>query len=315
VVEAIFEGLLLRGQSHSDSEQLTLFDDSFYKPQKDQLFKQWEAAQDREKRSRTMFAQETIKVEEVAQELRAVRSAIGSGVDVESFTQEALKIYGGTVQAERKGILFNLKETPKALQEAIGGYEQFQARFELPVQDSQLYLSRTHPVVEGLATHVMDSALDALGNSVAKRCGVIRTRQVERRTTLLLMRFRYHILTKRGEMEHPLLAEDCQLLVFAGSPQNAEWLDSAMAEDLLQARSDANIGADQARDFLQKVIDNFDHLRPHLERVAESRGQELLDAHRRVRTAARMKGVSYRVEPQLPPDVLGIFIYLPSLPS
>lgn len=315
VVEAIFEGLLLRGQSHNDSEQLTLFDDSFYKPQKDQLFKQWEAAQDREKRSRTMFAQETIKVEEVAQELRAVRSAIGSGVDVESFTQEALKIYGGTVQAERKGILFNLKETPKALQEAIGGYEQFQARFELPVQDSQLYLSRTHPVVEGLATYVMDSALDALGNGVAKRCGVIRTRQVERRTTLLLMRFRYHILTKRGDMEHPLLAEDCQLLVFAGSPQNAEWLDSAMAEELLQARSDANIGADQARDFLQKVIDHFDHLRPHLERVAESRGQELLDAHRRVRTAARMKGVSYRVEPQFPPDVLGIFIYLPSLPS
>jgi hypothetical protein len=114
-------------------------------------------------------------------------------------------------------------------------------------------------------------------------------------------------------MEHPLLAEDCQLLVFAGSPQNAEWLDSGMAEELLQARSDANIGADQARDFLQKVIDNFDHLCPHLEQVAERRGQELLDAHRRVRTAARMKGVSYRVEPQLPPDVLGIYIYLPSL--
>lgn len=315
VVQAIFEGLLLREQSHSDAAQLSLFDDSFYKPQKDQLFQQWEAAQDREKRSRTMFAQETIKVEEVAQELRAVRSAIGSGVDVESFTQDGLKIYGGTVQAERKGVNFNLKEIPKALQEAIGGYEQFQARFELPVQDKQLYLSRTHPVVEGLATYVMDSALDTLGNGIAKRCGVIRTRQVERRTTLLLMRFRYHILTKRGEVEHPLLAEDCQLLVFSGSPQNAEWLDSAMAEELLQARSDANIGADQARDFLQKVIDNFDHLRPHLEQVAKSRGQELLDAHRRVRTAARMKGVSYRVEPQLPPDVLGIFIYLPLLPS
>lgn len=315
LVEAIFEGLLLREQSHSEAAQLTLFDDSFYKPQKDQLFQQWEAAQDREKRSRTMFAQETIKVEEVAQELRAVRSAIGSGVDVESFTQEALQIYGGTVQKERKGITFSLTEVPKALREVIGGYDQFQARFELPIQDHQLYLSRTHPIVEGLATHVMDTALDPLGDAVARRCGVIRTCQVERRTTLLLTRFRYHILTKRGETEHPLLAEDCQLLAFAGSPQNAEWLDSSIAEELLQARSNANIGADQARDFLQKVIANFDQIRPHLEQVAERRGQELLDAHRRVRTAARMKGVSYRVEPQLPPDVLGIFIYLPSLLS
>jgi hypothetical protein len=39
---------------------------------------------------------------------------------------------------------------------------------------------------------------------------------------------------------------------------------------------------------------------------------ELLDAHRRVRTAAATKGVRYRVEPQLPPDVLGIYVYLPA---
>jgi hypothetical protein len=30
-----------------------------------------------------------------------------------------------------------------------------------------------------------------------------------------------------------------------------------------------------------------------------------------VRQAAHMRGVSYRVEPQLPPDVLGIYVYLP----
>jgi len=30
-----------------------------------------------------------------------------------------------------------------------------------------------------------------------------------------------------------------------------------------------------------------------------------------VRTAAKAKG-SYRIEPQLPPDVLGVYVYLPS---
>jgi len=41
-------------------------------------------------------------------------------------------------------------------------------------------------------------------------------------------------------------------------------------------------------------------------------GQALLDAYQRVGEAARLKGVRYRVEPQLPPDVLGVYIYLPT---
>jgi hypothetical protein len=62
---------------------------------------------------------------------------------------------------------------------------------------------------------------------------------------------------------------------------------------------------------LRKVIEGFDALRPRLDQVAEQRGMELLEAHRRVRIASQAKGVSHRVEPQLPPDVLGIYIYLP----
>jgi hypothetical protein len=142
---------------------------------------------------------------------------------------------------------------------------------------------------------------------------VIRTRAVSRRVTLLLARFRYHIVSIHGEQEKPLLAEDCQVLAFAGSPQNAEWLDGGTAEGLLHALPDANIAAEQAADFIRKVIDGFDLLRPHLESVALQRGQDLLDAHQRVRRASKVRNVRYRVEPQLPPDVLGIYVYLPMI--
>jgi len=59
------------------------------------------------------------------------------------------------------------------------------------------------------------------------------------------------------------------------------------------------------------VLDQFELLRPHLEQVAHERGEELLNAHRRVRAAAQIRGVRYRVEPQLPVDVLGVYMYLP----
>jgi hypothetical protein len=68
---------------------------------------------------------------------------------------------------------------------------------------------------------------------------------------------------------------------------------------------------EQQTDFIRKVIEGFDALRPRLDQVAEERGAELLEAHRRVRIASQAKGVSHRVEAQLPPDVLGIFVYLP----
>jgi hypothetical protein len=127
----------------------------------------------------------------------------------------------------------------------------------------------------------------------------------------LVVRFRFHLLTRRGEKEHPLLAEDCQVLAFRGAPDKAEWLGADEGEALLQAPAEGNVSPDRARDFLQRVLDGFKHLRPHLDEAAHRRGQELLDAHRRVRQATQMKGMTYRVEPNLPADVLGVYVYLP----
>jgi superfamily II DNA or RNA helicase len=310
IIQAVFEGLMLRGQGNPT--QGTLFDEFFTEEDRHDLYQQWEAASEREKRSRTMFAQESIKVEEVVREVEAARDAIGSGVDVAAFTRTALAAYKASVSGSDT-IQVDLTETPRALRDMLGVPTRFAARFELPVSSGQFHLGRTHPLVERLASHVLNAALDPLLESVARRCGVTRTSLVTRRTTVLLVRLRFHIVTKQGEQERPLLAEDCLVLAFAGSPQNAEWLPADKAEALLQAKPEANVAPDQAAHFLRSMLDGFDILRPHLEHSARERGAELLEAHRRVRTASRAKGISHRVEPQLPPDVLGVYIYLPKV--
>lgn len=185
------------------------------------------------------------------------------------------------------------------------------ARFELPVPDNVLHLTRTHPIVEGLATYVMEAALDPLLQGVARRCGATRTRAVGRTTTLLLLRFRYHIVTQRGQGETPLLAEECQVLGFTGRPDAPQWLSADEAEELLQARPDANVAPGQATQFIRLVLDGMEHLQTPLDEMAQQRGQELLAAHRRVRAASRLRGVRYSVRPQLPLDVLGVYVLLP----
>ncbi len=161
----------------------------------------------------------------------------------------------------------------------------------------------------------MNTALDTsdvdVGLTRARRSGAIRTHLVERRTTLLLLRLRYHLITKTDSDERQLLAEDSLTLSFEGAPENAQWLDTEIAEALLHAEPDENIHPQQAAEFVQRVVDGFEHIAPKLDEIARQRGDELLEAHQRVRAAARQRGVRYSVEAQLPPDVLGIYVYLP----
>jgi superfamily II DNA or RNA helicase len=316
VAEAIFEGLLLRENASFSQNYLPSFEE-FMKPRQEALNLQWDAAAEREKRSRTMFAQKAINVDEVAAELKAAREAVGSGVEVAAFVKDALKMYQGVVEEEKGGLRADLTEAPRSLKDMLG-IEQFAARFELPVKEGQLYLTRTHPLVESLAAYVMNTALDAaeFDNDLprARRAGAVRTRAVERRTTLLLLRFRYHLITRLGSRERQLLAEDSLTLAFEGAPDKAIWLDSQAVEALMNAEPDENIHPQQAAEAVKRIIDGFDHIAPTLNTIAQQRGEKLLEAHVRVRDAAYRRGErrpQHRIEAQLPPDVLGIYVFLP----
>lgn len=311
VIEAIFEGLLLREGPVAEAAYLPGFEE-YLRPHKEALFKQWEVDLAREERSQTMFAQRSINPEEVGKELEAARSAVGSGVDVEAFTRQALRRHGAVVTDKGESVHFEIGEVPQPLKDALGFTEDsFEARFELPVQDGQIHLTRTHPAVEGLASYIMESALDPLVDGVAKRCGAIRTCAVSRRTTLLSLRFRYHILTALNGERRPLLAEEAVTLAFAGALGQAEWIEAEQAEKLLGAEPTGDIIHEIRVQQVAGILKDFGALQLHLEAYAQERGQALLDAHLRVRQAAKMGGKRPQVEPLLPPDVLGVYVLLP----
>lgn len=331
VVEAIFESLLIRrGAVSSQGVQLSLFKDD---RAVNNLHLAWENAASREKRSRTLFAQESIKVDEVQREIEEMRRAIGSPADLARFVRDAVRVSGGAAQGGGPGkpMRIDLSECPAALRDAVGaavagaggsprgwgssraragGKLQFDAVFELPAPDGALYLTRTHPVVEGLASFIAEQALESQEVPGAARCGAIRTSKVAKRTTLLILRLRYHIEYVRQGETKPLLAEEVRLAAFEGSPQNAVWLSDEAAEALLAVEAEENIGPDQARIFVTRVIEGYSALVPHIEELAAQRAQALLEAHTRVRTASKQAG-RHRVRPQLPVDVVGIYVYLP----
>lgn len=312
VTEAIFEGLLLREKSKGDVLQ-EVFD--FVKPQKQALDIEWDNTAEREKRSRTMYAQDPIQravAEEVPQVISAIKSSLGTPDDVAMFTTDALKACGGVVSEKDKHYTFDIKEVPHPLRDSLMCPDILKIRFSLPVKDDEIYLNRTHPFVETLATYLVDTALDPVTAGIAKRAGVIRTDEVKTRTTILLVRFRYDLTTHLKEARESRLVEECTLMAFEGAPDNPKWLEHNVSEKLLDVTPTANIYHEQATNFIQKIIDGIDILQPAIHEEAEKRAQSLLEAHQKVRSAAKIKGVSYKIEPKLPVDIIGIYVFLPS---
>ena len=322
VIEAIFEGLLLQENASFYQSSLPGLE-QFIRPRQVELDLQWDSLAERERQSRTMFAQRTIGVEDVAAELQAARSAVGSGADISSFVRDPIRLHSGTV-TENGAVRFDLSESPRGLRDqlALDG-DAFSAVYNPPIKRGAELLTRTHPIVENLANYVMNTALDTTERDdmaqYARRAGAIRTSAVQRRTTLLLLRLRYHLITASGGSERQLLAEDSLTLVFEGSPGNAHWLSAEKAEKLLlRAEPAQNMQPQDATHYVQRVIDDFEHIADHLNELAQQRGEELLATHKRVRDAAYRSGErrpQHRVEAQLPPDVLGIYVYLPAVGS
>lgn len=321
VMDAILEGLLLRrGKASGPATQLIAPGlEDYFLPSQKELYERWEAAAAREKRSRTVFAQESIKVDEVAADIEQARSAAGTGRDVQRFFLKAIQAYGATAQgdtSEGGPIRLDMHEVPRALRDALRLGDQALITFNAQ-SEGATYLSRTHPTVEALAAYVMDEALDSLVGRLARRAGVIRTGSVEKRTTLMLVRYRYDLTTTTARKgQHSQFVEECYVLGFRGAPEEAEWLQADEAEALLTAQPAGNITAQQASDFVSRVVEGYEaHLRPRVEAEAATRAEILREAHDHVRRGSRAGPGPCQVRPRLPADVIGIYVYLPALAS
>lgn len=305
VAEAIIQGLLLQ-DDRSRGTQLRL---EGIDPAAVEVLRDWESAADREKRSRTVFAQEGIKPDEVAVELDEVRSALGTALDVRRFVIDALSASGGHASG-KDVVALDIANVAISLREAMGvDLSSLTVRFDPPTNDGEVLLTRTHRLVSGLAAHVLDTALDPLRASPAARAGVIRTDAVSARTTLIVARYRFDLFV--GVEANQLLAEDAAVLAFSGPPTEPQWLDRDAAELLLAAQPAGNVAPGQATEVIDEMLEASASWLPMLDQFARLAAEKLLESHHRVRSALRLRAGSDSVEPRLPVDVLGLYVLLP----
>ena len=316
IIDTITQSLLLnpdrRIQMRQTAQQGTLFDFSDFgeaADAKENITRKIDAAAEREKASRSIFAQNAIKAHEIEEDLRTVDEAIGDPSAVKDFVTGALKrLFGVQVTTEKKGFGVVTGNLPPQLGGLLPEGQIVKVSFESPSSEGYYYVGRNHRFVEQLCQLVMANTVAREGKRAA-RAAVIRTRQVDSKTTLLLFRCRNVI--EQGGGGHHIVAEEMLLWGWNGTPEDREHLDHEQARALLrEARASSNLSPEARASLLENELGLFDRLDEVLDELAEKQSKQLVSAHERF--SALMGKQRYQVVyPILPMDLMGIYILLP----
>lgn len=315
VTEAVLNALFLRGYSQPDHQQL-VFD--FMRSEIADLHRQWDELAERERVTRTRFAQRALKPDEVQRELEAADQVLGDSQAVRQFVLNAAPRVGLTLTPEKDGAVYRLvtdplpPEVPEAVSYCLPKPKDglWRISFISPTPPGAEYMGRNHPFVAALARYLLEEALTKTnGEAHAARGGVIATRAVRRTTILLLVRVRYLIKIPN---QPDLFSEEVRVFGYTASgEQPADWLTEEEALNLLsKAQPDANVRGDK-RVLFGEALKTYDHAGSELHRRLVARAAELAEAHKRIRRAVRLRISDLTVQPQPPPDLLGMLVLLP----
>ena len=272
----------------------------------------WRDVSEKERRSRTRFAQNAMKPQEVAPEWEKAASFLGSPDAARGFVERAMIGFGIPLEPRGPAMVAHVHALEHGLRERLeqqGLPRSVRLAPSEPAPSGTALLTRTHPLTASLAEALVEASLDpeTLTGLGVGRVGAWPIAAVDRVTRVALLRIRYKA-TVHARRERLLLAEEAALVALQGgaivaSGEDARTLlDTPATADLASAARDRFIR--QAQGELPGLIDG------PIEEFARSRAAELADDHTRVRAAAGW-APRVSVEAARPADVIGLFVLLP----
>ena len=273
----------------------------------------WRDASESEKKSRARFAQNAMKPQEVAPEWEKVRTLLGSPEDAKVFIERAMSRFGVPLEPRKTLLIAHVHALEAGLKERLAQRNltgSVRLAMVEPAPSGTALLTRTHPLTATLAEALLEASLDpeALSGLGIGRVGAWPTPAVQQMTRVALLRIRFK-LTVHARKERLLLAEEAALVALQGGQIVASGeaaralLNTPAAADLASSARDRFIA--KAREDLPGLLDG------PLAAFVRTRAEELMQDHARLRSAA---GSASRVtvEAVLPPDMIGLFVLMPS---
>jgi superfamily II DNA or RNA helicase len=305
VMNTIINALFFKGK---DPQQLSLFEEQ----EVNRMHKEWERSADREKESRTRFAQHSIKPQEVQQEIESTDEVLGDPDAVKKFIFDAAYKLNFDIKENSNNCfsIYGIEELPPILKNSIPEEKTWKVSFHSPPPKGADYLGRNHPFINTLAQYVLEQSLSGSADSIIGRSSVVRTDKVDALTQILLLRLRF-LIEEPGE--NLKLAEEVITCGYEGSPVTGmKWLSENETKKLfLNITSEISVSENERKELVQDVLDDWSDLQEDLQGIIENRSDKLEEAHKRIRQAAKIKRRGFKVKPHTPPDLIGVLILTP----
>ncbi|MBN1542606.1 DEAD/DEAH box helicase, partial [candidate division KSB1 bacterium] len=286
LMDSVLQAVILKGRVRLGEKQIgfDFFDQAYEQAQELKISNEFNKAAEREKLSRSIFAQHSIREKEIEQDLKQADQAIGDPRAVESLvTQGVRMVFGVQIDACQQGYELYTANLPDGLKQHLPDERRLRVSFYSPTPEGFVYLGRNHPFVEQLCRMIFARAMQAVDeqNKVA-RAAVIRCRDVEEKTTLLLFRVRNVIEDKQSGRQ--IVAEEVLPFGYTGNAAQFRLVEIAQAEKLLfSAKAAENLTPDSVRHFFRTELNSLEQIAQQLGEVAFSRAEMLVEAHERFR--------------------------------
>jgi superfamily II DNA or RNA helicase len=315
VMEAVTNAILLKPtvSVKQVTQQLSMFEAEEIEAEKNRVAKAFDEAEKRETASRSIFAQNAIKANDIEDDLREVDEAIGDVNSVEQFVLDSLRFMGVQVEVKKEGYKIYTTNIPQRLRDLLSDKTEIQISFKSPTPVGYKYIGRNHPFTEHLSQHIINTALQQAANSAA-RAAVLRSANVNQKTVLFQLRVRNVIAEQPSNKQ--IVAEEMWLWGYEGELHQKQFIDKDSAMNLLMSvkptqNMEEGEKAYWLNDEMAWVLDEK-IFREHTDDVALERANHLVESHTRFKKL--VSGNKYKVvEPVLPMDVLGVYILLPEV--
>ncbi len=310
VSRALMQATLLRGRGAA-RDQMT-FD--FFAGADEAMTLQWRDAAERERRTKTIFAQSVLKPQDVVAEWERANEILGTRDEVRRFARSALNAFGATLPPDVRKATIPLAPLPAPVRERL---EILGLKDEAVLHFEGVHApTRSHPLVATLAEHIVESTLEEGAGTRLPRASVWRTGEVSEIQTVALvrMRFRIFLTTRAGETMR--VAEQVGAFRLMGRDGGALVEQDALA--ILGSPVAQDVPAPVAERMVAEALVRLDSAGDRIDRYAADLARRLEEDHRRVARsgagrAAQIDIGRARVEAILSLDVVGLFVVLPAL--
>lgn len=283
----------------------------------------WTNASEQERKTHTIFAQNSLKPKEVADEWEATQRALGGYHDTERFVFQALKRLGQPLEKLKNGaykaslhlVSDHIKE--RFISESLiedANTKPLKVGFSASPPKGSISIHRTHALPSVLAETFLEQALDEHADesalSTLPRLGAWETGAVEEVTWLALLRVRHRIDSK-GKLGPKLaMAEEAAAIAFSASSKLPIKRNKAAFALLDNDGEDLDDGTKKLQ--IERAMNSLQTLQPALTQLAQERSERLASDHIRVRQALGSKR-QVEVNAVTPVDIIGFYVLMPGL--